>query len=537
MDRRGKPGDDGLNRPEPRKPHVIVTRNIVANFLGYGWRALVALAFVPLYIRWLGIESYALIGVFTILLASLGVVDTGLRATLGREMARFAGGASDATAVRDVLRTVEVLVLAFGSLGALAIAAASSNLAAWVHSEHLPPQTVTLAFATMGVVIMLAFCEGMYLGCLSGLQQQVIENTITTAVGTVRSLGAVAVIACISPTIEAFFVWQATVSVMSIAVAGTAVYRVLPAGRRPARPSWYVISSQWRFAGGVTALSLVWFLSTQIDKLVLSRALSMSDFGYYTLAASVAGLICMLARPVNAAFWPRLTQLVAQGDETTVREVYHTAAQVVTVLSATAAAMAAAFSHDLLLLWTGDPALSGAVSPLLGILAVGALVQSMAIVPCYMQLAYGWTKLAVVAGLVSVSLMTPALLWAIPRFGTAGAAWSFAALMLIYVVLAVLPMHRRILRGEAARWVLSDVLAPALGAALAASACALVAPRSLEFPASVVVLAVCAAIIFMGAVMSSGRLRGLALGLRVSTMRQLRARLLAQSAAVRGEGI
>jgi O-antigen/teichoic acid export membrane protein len=512
---------------------VIVTRNIVANFVGYGWRALVALAFVPMYIRYLGIESYALIGVFTILLASLSVVDTGLRATLAREMARFAGGASDATAVRDVLRTIEVLVLAFGSLAALAIGAASGHLAAWVHPEHLPPQTVTLAFATMGVVMMLAFCEGMYLGCLSGLQRQVIENTITTAVGTVRSLGAVAVIAFISPTIEAFFVWQATVSVMSIAVAATAVYRVLPAGGRPARPSRDVVNSLWRFAGGMTAVSFVWFLSTQIDKLVLSRALSMSDFGYYTLAASVAGVIGMPARLVNAAFWPRLTQLAARGDETGAREVYHTAAQVVTVLAATAAGMAAAFSRDLLLLWTGDPALSGAVAPLLGVLALGALVQSMLIVPCHMQLAYGWTKLAVVAGSVSVCLMTPALLWVIPRYGTVGAAWSFGAVMLVYTALAVMPMHRRILRGEATRWLFSDVLAPGLGAALAASASALLAPRGLNFPTSAAVLAVCAAVTFTAALMSAGLLRPLALGLMASTVRRLRAKPLAQSASTR----
>src|SRR5579871_2635660 len=219
---------------------MMVTRNIIANFLGQGLRALFALAFVPLYIRYLGIESYALIAIFTLLLAWLSIFDTGLRATLSREMARFAGGALDPTAIRDVLRTVEVLVLAFGLLSALAIGSLSGYLAAWVHPEHLPPQTVRLAFAAMGVVVMLTFSEGMYLGCLSGMQRQVLENAIMTVFGTVRSCGAVLVIAFISPTIEAFFVWQALVSLMSISVAAATVYSVLPTGRRAARPSWDV---------------------------------------------------------------------------------------------------------------------------------------------------------------------------------------------------------------------------------------------------------------------------------------------------------
>jgi O-antigen/teichoic acid export membrane protein len=495
-------------RLKRRKPLVIVTRNIVANFIGYGWRAFIALAFLPLYIRYLGIESYALIGVFTVLLASLSIVDTGLRATLGREMARFAGGASDATAVRDVLRTIEVVVVAFGSASALAIWAASGCLAAWVHPEHLSQKSVAVAFATMGVVIMLAFCEGMYVGCLSGLQRQVTENAITTAVGTVRSVGAAGIVACISPTIEAFFIWQAVVSAMSMAIAAATVYRVLPAGSRPARPSRAVIGSLWRFAGGVTAVTFVWFLSTQIDKLVLSRALSMADFGYYALASSVAGVISMVARPVNAAFWPRLAQLAAQGDESGVRAVYHTAAQVVTVFAATAAAMLMTFGRDLLFLWTRDPALSDAVAPLAGVLAVGASLQSVATVPCYAQLAHGWTKLALAAGSLSACLMTPALLWAVPRFGSAGAAWSFSAVMLVYTMAAVIPMYRRILQGELARWCVADVLWPAAAAALAAAA-----------------------------LMSAGRLRSAAFSLLASAMRRVRSRPVAEPAVIHGEGL
>ena len=45
----------------------LLKRNIIANFAGQGWAALMALAFVPLYIKFLGIEAYGLIGFFAML--------------------------------------------------------------------------------------------------------------------------------------------------------------------------------------------------------------------------------------------------------------------------------------------------------------------------------------------------------------------------------------------------------------------------------------------------------------------------------------
>ena len=71
-------------------------KNIIANYLGQGWRALLGLAFIPLYIKYLGVEAYGLIGIFAILQAWLGLLDMGMKPALGREMARFTGGAVDA---------------------------------------------------------------------------------------------------------------------------------------------------------------------------------------------------------------------------------------------------------------------------------------------------------------------------------------------------------------------------------------------------------------------------------------------------------
>ncbi len=37
---------------------MSLKKNVIANYLGQGWRVLVELAFIPLYIKFLGIEAF-----------------------------------------------------------------------------------------------------------------------------------------------------------------------------------------------------------------------------------------------------------------------------------------------------------------------------------------------------------------------------------------------------------------------------------------------------------------------------------------------
>ena len=46
----------------------MLKRNLIANYVGQGWAALIGLVFIPLYIKYLGIESYGLIGLFAVFL-------------------------------------------------------------------------------------------------------------------------------------------------------------------------------------------------------------------------------------------------------------------------------------------------------------------------------------------------------------------------------------------------------------------------------------------------------------------------------------
>ncbi len=239
----------------------MLKRNLIANYLGQGWAALMGLAFIPLYIKYLGIEAYGLIGLFGVLQAWLVLLDMGMTPTLNREMARFTGGTHSATSIRDLLRSIEIIGLGIAMLIGLGIWAASAWLASdWLHAEKLPVDTVAQAFSIMGAVTALRFVEGIYRSAIVGLQRQVLFNVVNSVLSTLRGLGAVGILIWVSPTIEAFFIWQGLISVLSLGVLAGATYSALPKDKRGGQFSMAALKSISRFAGGGGIWNFNWII-------------------------------------------------------------------------------------------------------------------------------------------------------------------------------------------------------------------------------------------------------------------------------------
>jgi O-antigen/teichoic acid export membrane protein len=60
-----------------------------------------SLAFIPLYIKYLGVEAYGLVGLFSVLQISFTLLDMGMSLTLSREMARFRAKVNDNELIRE----------------------------------------------------------------------------------------------------------------------------------------------------------------------------------------------------------------------------------------------------------------------------------------------------------------------------------------------------------------------------------------------------------------------------------------------------
>jgi len=450
----------------------MLRRNLIANYVGQVWGAVMGLAFVPLYIKYLSIEAYGLIGIFAMLQIWLSLLDVGMRPTLGREMARFTGGAHNAQSIWNLLRSIEyiavAIAIAIGSIVWLASGWLASN---WVNAVTMPEGVVSQAFALMGLVAALRFVENIYSSTIAGLQQQVLLNVIVSVMVTVRGLGAVGVLLWVSPTIEAFFLWQAIVSLLTVVIFVAVVYRVLPSSPSTARFSLVALLDIWRFAAGMIGITFLSLLLMQIDKIVLSSLLTLENFGYYALAGVVASALYMFSKPIAAAFYPRFIELLTRQEDIALHKAYHQSAQLITVLMGSAALVLIVFADRVIFLWTSDPVLTQQVAPLMAILALGTMLNGLMWIPYQMQLAHGMTSLAVKSNIVAVVLLVPTIVLVVPIYGALGAAWVWATLNAGYLLIGIHFMYRRILTSEKWSWYRDDIFVPLTVAGFAAFFC------------------------------------------------------------------
>lgn len=458
---------------------MSLKKNVIANFLGQGWTALMGLAFIPLYIKHLGVEAYGLIGIFAIFQAWMTMLDMGMTPTLVREMARYKAGATSAESILDLLRSMEwicatVALILIGIFWFAAPLLAES----WLKVKSLPISSVKQAIFLMGIIVAARLCEELYRAAIRGMQKQVWLNSVQAILATFRWAGVLIILAFISPTIQVFFVWQGLISVISIITYARKTYQWLPDSTRGGHFSLHLIKGVGRFAGGMATITLLGLLLTQVDKLLLSGLLSLEQFGYYALAGVVAGGLAQLITPINAAIYPKFTELVTRQDEVALIKTYHESCQLMSAVIIPPALVIAAFAKPLLLLWTGDHAMTSVVAPILSLLVLGTLLNGFMNIPYMLQLAHGWTGYAIRVNLVAIAIIIPAILWAVPKYGAIGAAWIWIALNAAYVLIGVHFMYHRLLPEQKWRWYCESIIKPLLVGAFVSFGLAFVIPVS-----------------------------------------------------------
>lgn len=469
-----------------------VKRNIIANYLGGVWAALMGFAFIPLYINYLGIEAYGLIGVFAVLQAWLTLLDMGLTPMLSREMARFKADAYTSQSIHDLIRSVEWIYGLIAAAIVVGITLSATWLANdWLRNEGLSKVAIEEGLVICGVVIGVRWMGGLYRSAISGLQHQVWLNVCTAFFSTMRGLGVVAVLVWLSATIQAFFIYQGVIAALEVLVLAIQMRRLLPKPPESACFRWGSLRQAWRFAAGMTAVAALAVLLTQVDKLLLSKLVSLTEFGYYTLASMVAGALYMVVGPISVAAYPKLTELVERGESKKVIETYHKLSQLLTLIVVPIALVLSFFSEHVMLLWTRDSALTTAVAPLVSLLVIGTMLNGLMHIPYNLQLAHGWTRFAVIVNSVSVLILVPAIYFGVSKYGAIASAIVWLILNIGYIAFALPFMHRKLLPTELWRWYRQDVFVPAFSALAMVSVARVLAPSAvLERPlVSIVILA------------------------------------------------
>jgi O-antigen/teichoic acid export membrane protein len=454
--------------------YIDIRRNIAANYIGRAYSIIAIYLFVPFYIKILGIESYGVIAFYSVLQTLTALADIGLSATFSREAARHL----NREYLLTLLSTIErVLYFGVGMIALLLFSGSELIAARWLNASALDAQTVVWSLRLMALMLIPQLGMSLYSAGLTGLQRQVSTNLIQSLFVTVRS-GLVVLPILWWPELPVFLGWQLAATLAFAVVTRASLVKAIGfQAFAISRSDYSTMKAHLMFAGGMLAISIISSINTQVDKLLVSRLFSLTEFGYYNLASSLAQVPVALATPIAVAFYPRLTVHVAKGEMVQERQAYETYGQWIALISALGSFGLALFAPELLTLWLRDPSLTQIVAKISASLVIGSLFLCLQMPSYYLALAHGHSRLIAALAMTTLMLCIPLTIVAVRALGLPGAPLPWITLNFMNFMLLTTIVERRYYArsylGRLARTigtVFAIALLPLIGARLVADA-------------------------------------------------------------------
>jgi O-antigen/teichoic acid export membrane protein len=473
---------------------MSLARSVTALYASQAYSVAVGIVVTPIFLRLLGAEGYGLVGVYMLLQAWLQALDFGAPVLLTRQVARWRAGIAQAHELRSALRLLEILFFTVGALAVLVMSASAERVAVgWLKVHELSNDAVRHALLTMAVACGLRWMSSPYRAAVVGLEQLGWLACIGALFTTLRFVVVLPWILYADRPVESFFVAQVALGLAELCVLAARAYRHLPSGLAGDwRDGLNALGDGGRALGwSMAAATGVWLLTTQVDRLILSKVLTLADYGYFTLAMTVAGAILQVAAPLVQGFVPRLTYLSAAGREDELRAAYERLTQWVVALVACLATVVAVHAEAVVFVWTGNAVVAAAVAPALAAYATAQALLAITTLPYNLQLARGDLRLHLLGTSLMLVLLVPLAIWAAARWGALGAGCVWVGVLTTYLALWAPIAHRRHAPGLHGRWLYEGVLKPAFPAIGVGILSALAASRWPSGRLSLAVLLLC----------------------------------------------
>ncbi|WP_284451870.1 lipopolysaccharide biosynthesis protein [Methylophaga thalassica] len=437
---------------------MTLRKNFSVGVISAIWCAAIGLAVIPFYLKLLGAEAYGLIGFFATTQALLQLLDMGLSPTINREVARCSV-TNNMSFARNLLHSFSLIYWLMALLiGSVFFFIAPTIASHWLQVDKLPSDTVINSLILMGIVVACRWPVGLYMGAMMGMQQVAMTSLINAVFITVSSLGSVVILTFLSPTITAFFVWQAVIGFSYAVIMHSIAWFVIKRDDVKLYFSFSSVKRVWRLSVGMSALALTGVILVQMDKVILSKVLNLEDFGHYVLAGVVANSLYICLSPLFNSIYPRMSTLVASGQIDALRRLYMDGTRIFASFFFPLVLIISFYSIDFLVLWTGDVLLAEETGKICSLLILGTALNGIMHFPYALQLAHGNTNIPLLITIVIIVVLAPLIFILAKNYGAIGGAYAWLILNIFYLLFGTWITHKKLLAGEGIYWLINSVI-------------------------------------------------------------------------------
>jgi O-antigen/teichoic acid export membrane protein len=338
----------------------IILRNIFSNWAGYLVTALIGFFLSPFIVHSLGTTGY---GIWTLVLSLtgyFGLLDLGIRSSVGRFVARY-------LALKDDQSSNRILSTAFAILGCGGMLTLIATLVAvrfFFGSFHVEPQYAAAAKTALIITGITMSCA-LPLGTFSSLLVAMERFDILSGVTIISELTRAGLIVFCLRSGHGLVAVALIALAMSIAQYSTmAIFAKLL--HRPLRLSIrFVDRPAFRELFGFGIYRFIWIVANQLifysDSVVIGFFLGPGAITYYAIAGTLINYGRTFVSLVTDTFYPAATRLDAKRDLDGLRELLILGTKVALLVSLPLCIGFVFLGKQFIVLWMGNAYASSAL--------------------------------------------------------------------------------------------------------------------------------------------------------------------------------
>jgi len=436
---------------------------VLFNYFSHAYGYLVIILTSPVLLSALGSEGWGIISLLAMAQMWLGVLDAGVTPTLIHVISKHQQGMYPLE-TKIIVNSLRWLIFLFSFIflvGAVALIDPLSN--PWsikLVNANLPVDPALIILLII-VTCLLRLNSFVARAAVLADRRQVLVASLEIGINTARfPLAYFILIFNDSMNVTNFLYTQLFISIFEFLIYQILVSRSIGVTLIPGRlmlTSLYPVKSLL----GVSAVStLIWLFLSQLDRLVFSVSLGLSEFGYFTLVASLCALVLGFPAPLGRAVLPMLTRAVAKDEAIKVVEIYRASTVFTVGMLGSFVVAGVLFPEKLLGAWLSDEAAITWISLILPWYFVGAFCVAIMTFQYYLQVATGDLSYHLRYNIASVFVTVPALLMAFREFGIVASALVLMLLKVLPLVIWLPFIHSRFANGLGKKWYFNDIFEP-----------------------------------------------------------------------------
>tara|TARA_R110002060_G_scaffold74577_1_gene83893 strand:+ start:7627 stop:9120 length:1494 start_codon:yes stop_codon:yes gene_type:complete len=405
--------------------------NVLTSYISQGYAAVIGIVVMPFLFSALGSDAFGLIGFYTVVQIIINLLGSGFNPTISREVAKEKVKLKNPYLI-SVIKSFEMIFFFFMILILLGSYFSSNWFALnWFKSEITIELLASIVF-TIFIISAVRLQSVLYLSALRGLEDFLWINSANIIFNTLRfPVGLLIVL--YFPSVEIYFIFHFIVALVEATVLRLRAGKLLGINFwLPDHFSFSNIKGLGQFAKAVAITAVISVLIAQADKVLMSKLLTLSEYGYFTVCMMLANGILMLGFPIGTVLIPRLTSLYANKKMDEFRSLYIKFTKFICIIIVPGAVIIAGLSNNVVYLFTDSIEAANWGGRILSYYSLGNAFLIVAGFQYYQQVAKGDLKYHVRYSIALLLISLPS----IAILGNFYGALGVAALWLFFRVLA-----------------------------------------------------------------------------------------------------